>query len=79
MTELMSTILNGWPNEKSQVAKNIQTFWNFHDELCETDGLILKGGRIVIPTGIRSEILKMLHVSHLGITKCKERARSIVF
>ena len=76
MTKLMSTILNGWLNEKSQVAKNLQTFWNFHRELCETDGLILKGRRIMIPAGMRSEILKKLHVGHLGITKCKERARS---
>ena len=33
----------------------------------------------MIPTGMRPEILKKLHVSHLGITKCKARARSLVF
>lgn len=38
-------------------------------------------GRIVIPSGsgMRAEILKKLHVSHLGIVKCKERARDIIF
>ena len=65
---LMTTIQHGWPNKISQVPKEIQEFWNFRDELCETDGLILK----------RPQILK-LHVSNLGIVKCKERARDIVF
>ena len=79
MSTLRATIQDGWPDKMSQVPKEIREFWNFRDELCETDGLILKGGRIVIPPGMRQEILKKLHVSHLGIVKYKERARDVVF
>ena len=79
LVTLMTTIQHGWSNKISQVPKEIQEFWNFRDELCETDGLILKRGHIVIPLVMRPEILKKLHVSNLGIVKCKERAQDIVF
>lgn len=56
----------------SQLSKNVQ---KFHDELClKTDGLILKGGQIVIPASMRPEILTC---QSLGITKTKERAKEV--
>ena len=79
LAKLMTTIHDGWPEKMSQVPKEIQDYWSFCDELSETEGLILKRGRIVIPSAMRPEILKKLHVSHLGIVKCRERARDIVF
>lgn len=79
MCTLSATIQDGWPDKMSQVPKEIREFWNFLDELCETNGLILKGGRIVIRSGMRQEILRKLYISHLGIVKCKERAQDIVF
>ena len=72
----MAAIHDGWLI--TQVPKEIQDYWSFHDEFCETDGLMLKRGRVVIPVALRPEALKKLCVSHLGIV-CKERARNIVF
>jgi len=74
MTMLCSTVRNGWPHNISQVPKEIREFWNFRDEFTKEDGLILKGGRLVIPATMRKEILNKVHVSHLGIVKCKQRA-----
>lgn len=79
MGTLCSTIRDGWPNKVSQVPKEIREFWNFRDELTEANGLILKGGKLVIPPTMRNEILNKVHVSHLGIVKCKQRARDVVF
>jgi len=33
----------------------------------------------VISTAMRNKILNKVHVSHLGIVKCKQRARDVVF
>ena len=43
------------------------------------DGLILKGTRIVVPNIKQAEILKLIHEGHLGLTKCKLRAKETVY
>ena len=37
------------------------------------------GERVVIPNSIRSEMLQKLHESHLGMEKCRARARSVMY
>ena len=43
------------------------------------DGLVLKGTRIIIPDKKREEILKLIHEGHLGLNKCKMRAKETVY
>ena len=43
------------------------------------DGLILKGTRIIIPDIKREDILKLIHEGHLGLNKCKMRAKETVY
>jgi len=49
------------------------------DEISVSDGVIYKGMRIVVPPSMRQDMLKHIHGSHLGITKCKQRAREAIF
>ena len=72
-------IQSGWPDSRSQLPSVVKPFWDFHDELSIVDGLILRGERIVIPTCLQKEMLSLLHSSHLGIEKCKQRARDTMF
>ena len=48
-------------------------------ELSVVDGMLLKQERIVIPKALRVEMLKRIHEGHLGMEKCKRRARESVF
>ena len=41
--------------------------------------IILKGEKLVIPLSMREEMLTKIHTCHLGIVKCKQRARDILF
>ncbi|XP_054279566.1 uncharacterized protein K02A2.6-like [Macrosteles quadrilineatus] len=70
--EILSSILeNNW-------RKN-SIFWKFRDELVLEDGLIVKGRRMFIPRSLRKEILSKIHEGHLGIVKCRSRAKESVW
>lgn len=43
------------------------------------DGLLLWGARLVIPSGLQSDVLHRLHEGHLGVTKCRGRAKQTVW
>ena len=72
---LKHTIMQGWPKNIKQVPPELQPYWTFREELTIEDGLILKGTRIVIPNKQQQAIRKQLHEGHLGLNKCKLRAK----
>ena len=79
MTILRNTIKSGWPEKRSQVSEELKDYWNYRDELSESRGIVLKGEKIIIPLCLRKEMLKIIHSSHLGVVKCKQRARDVLF
>lgn len=48
---------------------------HFIDELSVTSGVLFKGSRIVIPQQLKSDMLHRIHEGHLGMEKCKNRAK----
>ena len=76
---LKDTIMQGWPKSFKQVPPVLQPLWTFREELTVEDGLILKRTRIVIPTKQHKAILELLHEGHLGLNKCKLRAKETVY
>lgn len=51
----------------------------FVSELSLVQGIVLKGSKVVVPKSMRPEMLQRIHEGHLGINKCKSRARRLVF
>ncbi|VDI83091.1 Hypothetical predicted protein [Mytilus galloprovincialis] len=76
---LTRLIIDGWPDEKNEVPKEVFEYWNFRDELSNVNGIILKGEKIVIPASMRKNILNKLHEGHLGIEKTRKLARDSIF
>ena len=72
-------IQQGWPKTIKKVPIKVQKYWTFCEELTIEVGLILKGTRIIIPDKKREEILKLIHKGHLGLNKCKMRAKETVY
>lgn len=64
---------DGWPKG------DCQQYYNIWAELSVVNGLLLRKERIVIPQSLRPEMLKRLHEGHLGMEKCKRRARTSVY
>ena len=42
LSKLKTVIVTGWPENRSEVEPELQDFWNFRDELCICDGLLMK-------------------------------------
>ena len=76
---LKQYINDGFPENKADCLESLRGYFNFREELAIIDGLILKGHRCVIPSALHDEALKLLHRSHMGIVKTKDRARTSFF
>ncbi|GFS12098.1 Pol polyprotein [Elysia marginata] len=79
LSTALSYTRDGWPEHREDVKLAALGLYTFRNELSEVDGLLVYGDRIVIPYKMRKEILEKIHEGHLGITKCKERARASVW
>ena len=79
LNQLQTTILNGWPNVRQEVPASLRPHWDSRSELAVCDGIIYKGMRIEVPPSLRRQMLNLVHESHLGIIKCKQRAREVLY
>jgi predicted aspartyl protease len=72
-------IVGGWPrHHRTRGNRNIPLY-DYRSDLVLHDDVIMYGRRVVIPKGMQAEMLRRIHSGHLGITKCKARARGAVW
>ena len=76
---VLTMVRNGWPNTMQLVPLRARPYWTFRDEVATADGLLFKGIRLIAPKVMRPEMLRQIHKSHLGIAKCTQRAREVLF
>ena len=51
LTILQDTVLNGWRENKKQINPRVTHYWTYFD------GLMLKGGKVIIPKSMQKSIL----------------------
>lgn len=68
---------NGWPKDSSKIHDHLKFYFKIKSDLFIEDSLIYYENRLLIPTTLISYILKLIHESHLGITKTRARAREL--
>ena len=73
LQRVMKNLKENWPRGECL------PYYNIRAELSVINGLLLRKNRIVIPQTLRKEMLKRLHEGHLGMEKCKRRARTSVY
>ena len=76
---LKHTIMHGWPITIREVPSEIQPYWTLREELTIEDGIVLKVTQIVIPHKKHQATLQLIHEGHLGLGKCKLRAKNTVY
>ncbi|KAL5256343.1 hypothetical protein ACHWQZ_G011539 [Mnemiopsis leidyi] len=79
LSKVLHYIRNGWPDKGIQFSEEMTAYWNRRSELSVELGCITWGCRVIIPSKLRSTVLEMLHVTHLGMSGMKTLARSYVY
>ncbi len=79
LQKLKGYIYNGWPLHRSSIPYELQPFWQFRGQLHEENGVLFVCERVVIPSDLIGEMLNKIHEGHLGMDKCKARAREIIY
>ena len=74
----MEFCLTQWP-EKCNLSEKVRPYFGVAQEMSIADGLLLRGNRMIIPQSLRKDILAKIHTNHMGIVKCRERARQAVW
>ena len=69
-----------WPPSIKSVSTATCPFWSVRDGISIQNGLIMMvESRIIVPTSAREMVLEQIHTGHLGMKKCKLRAKSAVW
>ena len=79
MQTLKQTILECWPDLRTECPKQILDFWNHRDELSVADDLIFRGQTLLIPNALQQHLVESVHTGHMGTQKCLQRAEDVIF
>ena len=73
LSNVLACVKNGWPKE--HVSDELAPYFSRRLELATEDDILLWNERVVIPTALRSILLKDLHGEHFGMVRMKQLAR----
>ena len=76
---VINFVRNGWPDQKCYVNEEAKPFFTFRENLYEKNNLLFNNNCIVVPNSLRKEMLNCIHYNHMGIEKCKLRARECLY
>ena len=79
MQLLTSQIQKGWLSSRKECSSPLIPYHESRSELIEENGLVFRGERLVVPPSLRTDMLKEIHRSHIGMNGCLRRARELLF
>ncbi|XP_063627468.1 uncharacterized protein K02A2.6-like [Cydia splendana] len=77
LRKVVMYLQSGWPAKCDD--PELQSYWVRRHELYSEAGCVMWGYRMVIPTTLRNDVLRELHIGHFGVVKMKSLARSYVW
>ena len=79
IVQLLSRTIKNIPETRARARHKVRPYCNFMNEISEIDGILFRGDRVMIFNIMQAYILKVIHQSHLGVIKCKQFARDLVY
>jgi hypothetical protein len=68
-----------WPVNADALSADVRPFWHSRDIITVQNGLFLNGSRIIMLSSLRHETMVAFHAGHLGVVKCRSKARQSVW
>ena len=72
-------IIAGWPEDASDVLKNLRKYLSHASTLTVEDGLIMQDEAPLIPESEWTQVLQQLHDGHQGIIKTNHWAKNVIY
>ena len=79
MQLLTSQIQKGWLSSRKECPSPPIPYHESRSEVIEENGLVFRGERLVVPPSLRTDMLKEIHCSNIGMKGCLRRARELMF
>jgi transposase InsO family protein len=83
LSQVMRFTREGWPpkdtSAEARSQDDVNAFRKIADSLTISNGCLLYGLRVVIPTTLQPQVLNLLHLGHFGIERMKQLARTAVY
>lgn len=77
LKEIYKFVMYGWPKESSD--PKLAPYFKYKNDITTDGNCLIIGNKVIIPDIFQEQILQLLHMSHQGIVKMKELARSFVW
>ena len=65
LQELLKVVKSGWSSHRSKELSLITHYWHLGGEVHEAEGLLFLSEKLIIPQGMRQDVLNCIHESHL--------------
>ena len=79
LSALRDTIIDGWPDDRTLLPKDLRPFWGYRDELSVLNEAIYKGETVLVPQQLRAKMLAKIHANHLGAESNYRMAKQVLF
>ena len=79
LQEVINLTRYGWPDREQSIRPEVRDYFASRYNYSACDDLLFYNDRIVMPEVMRAETIQSLHSGHLGLNKCRERAKSTVW
>ena len=79
LQEVIKLTRYGWPDREQSIRPEVRDYFASRYNYSACDDLLFYNDRIVMPEVMRAETIQSLHSGHLGLNKCRERAKSTVW
>ncbi|CAH2226702.1 jg3211, partial [Pararge aegeria aegeria] len=76
---LVNYVLFGWPRYRYDADHLVRAHWSYRTSFEYIGGVLFKDNLVFIPRKLRGVMLERVHEGHLGIDRCKRRARDVMF
>lgn len=78
LKEVKHYVLNHWP-EFGKLPPHLKHYYRLKQNIKVDEGLLFLNKKIIVPNSLKHSMLHLIHEGHLGINKCKRRARECLY